>query len=373
MVGITEKSASASRLADREELTVRLYPTDAELYVGLQMGQVDAIIQRKMSFEEDFYEKELFSFHVLREEKDAVGYGYLIADKPGLRQLTAYLSLHTTQEERDEIVERYRVGSDRLVSRYISLSHDRWVTVAIVAGLFWLIIVLLALLQSARRRKSRMEMQARLYEEAFLQAQIKPHFLYNALGSVMNMCYVDGEAAGDLLGSLTSYLRIIYDTDNPSLVPLSREMELVRSYVAIEQARFDHRPQVEYRVSSELMGLLVPPLTIQPLVENAIRHGLGGGEGQVTVAAEREGEMLRVTVEDNGAGMSERQLLELWQPREKSRRDRQQSSGVGLQNIRRRVLRLHHKADIRVQSAEGEGTRFELILPCIEGKGEDTP
>ena len=144
------------------------------------MGQVDVIIQREMSFEEDFYEKELFSFQVLREESRAVGYGYLVADKPGLRQLAAYLSTHTTQQERDDIVEDYRVGSDRLVNRYISLTQDRWVTVALMAGLFWAAVALLVLLQRARRRKDRMEMQARLYEEAFLQAQIKPHFLYNA-------------------------------------------------------------------------------------------------------------------------------------------------------------------------------------------------
>ena len=374
VIGVTEMSTTAIRLAESRGGEVRLYHNDAELYVGLQMGQVDVIIQREMSFEEDFYEKELFSFQVLREESRAVGYGYLVADKPGLRQLAAYLSTHTTQQERDDIVEDYRVGSDRLVNRYISLTQDRWVTVALMAGLFWAAVALRVLLQRARRRKDRMEMQARLYEEAFLQAQIKPHFLYNALGSVMNMCYVDGEAAGDLLGSLTSYLRILYDTDNSTLVPLEREMELVRSYVAIELARFDNRFRVEYDVPPDLLAALVPPLTIQPLVENAIRHGLHGEAGTVAVQARRDGEMLRITVTDDGVGMSEQQLLELWLPRDKQRTRRdKQSSGVGLQNIRRRVLRLHRRADLYAQSEEGKGTRFVLLIPYTEGKGEDTP
>ena len=77
-----------------------------------------------------------------------------------------------------------------------------------------------------------------MYETAFLKAQIKPHFLYNALGRIMSLCYVDGEKAGVLLGNLTKYLRIIYSTDNTEeLITLEKEMELVESYVSIEKSQ----------------------------------------------------------------------------------------------------------------------------------------
>ncbi|OJU12226.1 MAG: hypothetical protein BGN88_14150, partial [Clostridiales bacterium 43-6] len=131
-------------------------------------------------------------------------------------------------------------------------------------------------------------------EMAFLQAQIKPHFLYNTLNTIMNLCYKDGETAGRLLGRLSEYLQKSFDIENTTdKVTLERELELTKAYTEIEQARFGNRLYVVYDVYQSLMYKTILPLTIQPIVENAIRHGVlakeEGGTVQISVYPKEEG------------------------------------------------------------------------------------
>lgn len=127
-------------------------------------------------------------------------------------------------------------------------------------------------------------------ELAFLQAQIKPHFLYNAINTIVSFCYTDSERAAKLLIDFSKYLRLVFDVDHKSAaVPLEREIELIRAYVEIEKARFGGLIDVRQDIDPELLSVEIPSFCIQPLVENAIKHGLlkKDSGGTVTVSVKK--------------------------------------------------------------------------------------
>ncbi|MBB6691514.1 histidine kinase [Cohnella xylanilytica] len=214
---------------------------------------------------------------------------------------------------------------------------------------------------SALLAMKRLAKEAAASEMAFLQSQIKPHFLYNALGTIMSLCYTDGPRAGELLAVLSRYLRIIFHPNHSEeTVPLHKEMELVQAYADIEQARFGSRLRLRFEVDERLLDIPVMPLTIQPLVENAIRHGVARkvDGGTVRLAIARENEYARIEVEDDGVGMSAEQakeLLEAGGNRE----------GVGFANIMKRVL--HRTGRLpQLESVPGQGTKVTIWLPLSD-------
>nr|WP_305121042.1 ATP-binding protein [Saccharibacillus sp. JS10] len=171
-------------------------------------------------------------------------------------------------------------------------------------------------------------------EMAFLQAQIKPHFLYNALNVIISACTTDPDKAIDLLIELSHYLRGSFDFHNRDrLVPLQKELELVQAYVALEQARFDDRLIFECE-TDDLIGILIPPLSIQPLVENAVRHGVmqRSAGGVVRLEVRDTGSTVSIRVKDNGVGLSVLEFEEIMAGR---------MGGVGLRNIDRRLSAMH--------------------------------
>lgn len=194
-------------------------------------------------------------------------------------------------------------------------------------------------------------------EMAFLQAQIKPHFLYNALNTIIAVCPGDSDQAVNLLLELSQYLRGSFGFQNlDQLTPLSKELELVKSYLNLEKARFDERLRVRFDVDDTLQ-LLVPPLSIQPIVENAVRHGLmrkaDGGTVQVKVRQVESG--YTVLVEDDGVGIPAHTLDSLLT-------GGQQSESVGLMNIHKRLTALYGKGLV-VESRLGEGTTVSFTVP----------
>lgn len=188
-------------------------------------------------------------------------------------------------------------------------------------------------------------------ELAFLQAQIKPHFLYNAINTIVSFCYTDSEKAAKLLANFSKYLRLIFDFDNKSMrVPLEREIEVIKAYVEIEKARFGELINVEYDIDSELLSLEIPSFCIQPLVENAIKHGLCKKEagGTVFISVQKSEGMLIIRVSDTGKGMSVEKLNKL-------RNINNESEGVGFFNVCRRV-KGWKDAQIDIQSEKDKGT-----------------
>jgi LytS/YehU family sensor histidine kinase len=192
-----------------------------------------------------------------------------------------------------------------------------------------------------------------------LRAQINPHFLFNALTTIGYLIQTSPARALDTLLRLTSLLRAVLRSEN-EFTTLGREIELVESYLDIERARFEDRLRVQLDVPAALKNLRVPPLLLQPVVENAVKHGIAperrGGEVTVSARLERDdrvGLLLVLVVRDSGAGVSADDL--------KRRRD----LGVGLTNIERR-LACHYgdAASLSFASAPGAGTTVEIHVPA---------
>ncbi|WP_405081776.1 ATP-binding protein [Paenibacillus chitinolyticus] len=192
-------------------------------------------------------------------------------------------------------------------------------------------------------------------EMAFLQAQIKPHFLYNALNTIIAVLPSDPDKTTKLLLELSRYLRGSFDFQNrDQLVPLQKEMALVQSYLVLEKARFEERLQVIYDIRSE-PNRLIPPLSIQPIVENAVRHGImrRAEGGTIGISVEEKEDVLLVEITDNGVGMEPGRAASLLSA--------EAGGGVGLINIHTRLLTMFGEGlDIRTEAGRGTIVRFRV-------------
>lgn len=195
-------------------------------------------------------------------------------------------------------------------------------------------------------------------ESAFLQAQIRPHFLYNALNVIEALCYLDSRMAGELIQDLSKFLRHSFDFRNlKQYIDFEEELEFIQAYVKIEQARFRNKLNVTYDLEGT-EGLKLPPLLLQPLVENAIQHGIRslGSSGTVVIRVRELEHAYEINVEDDGIGMTEDRIQGALT---KELGDRQ---SVGLANIQKR-LKMFYGTELTIESAVGEGTRVTVVLP----------
>ncbi|MDP4147536.1 MAG: diguanylate cyclase, partial [Bacillota bacterium] len=193
-------------------------------------------------------------------------------------------------------------------------------------------------------------------EIAFLQAQIKPHFLYNAINTISAFSLDDPKMTRELLASLSEYLRGSFDFKNrDKLVTLRKELELVEAYLFIEKARFGKRLQIVYDIDDDI-DCMLPPLVVQPLVENSVQHGLADQKqgGTVKISVYSENNFVIISVEDNGVGIPEALYGKLLQDEE--------SQGVALKNINMRLIRLYGRGLEIGGRAEG-GTKMTVRIP----------
>jgi len=204
-------------------------------------------------------------------------------------------------------------------------------------------------------------------ELQFLQAQIKPHFIFNALNVIYSLSLKDMDKAKELILDLSDYLRGSFDFDsNEGLTTLRRELDLVRAYLSIEQVRFRERLDVEYRIE-ENTDCTLPMLSIQPLVENAVRHGimplLGGGK--ISIEVREEGEAVRISVSDNGVGINEEKVKGLLSGETEIISGEKKKSSVGMRNIHRRLTALYGKG-LQVTAGQENGTKVEFMVPYMD-------
>lgn len=195
-------------------------------------------------------------------------------------------------------------------------------------------------------------------EVAFLQSQIKPHFLYNALNSIVAASYTDIERSRKLTTYLADYLRGSFQFSNlQKRVPFRQELQLIHAYLEIEKVRFRNRITVEYEIEEKMYEFTLPPLLIQPLVENAIRHGIGNrvNGGIVIIRAYRQGDDHYIEIEDDGLGMPENHMRA-------SDTDEDSRNGVGLKNIEQR-LNYEYGSSLVIQSTLGVGTKVTVRIP----------
>lgn len=187
-----------------------------------------------------------------------------------------------------------------------------------------------------------------------LRMQLQPHFLFNTLNGVaMLIRGGDPERAVEMIALLGEVLRGLLRTSSDLEAPLASELQLLRKYLEIEQIRFGDRLRVAWHIEDHVTGALVPPLILQPVVENALRHGLWPRTegGALTIAARRAGDELELEVIDQGVGLA-------------PGFDPDRSTGVGLANVRARLVRMYGAdAGLEVTAGAACGVRVRLRLP----------
>lgn len=220
------------------------------------------------------------------------------------------------------------------------------------------IFMILQLIIEARRIRQSSE-DKNAAELIFLQAQIKPHFLYNALNTIVSVSRYDTDEARNLLLNLSNYLRRSFDfRDLSQTVPLKHEVELAEAYVNIEKSRFEERLDVNFEICDELeMG--VPILVLQPIIENAVNHGVlpKAEGGKIDITIRKEGASICFSVKDDGVGIEKNAKVN-----ENNGNKRKYGSGVGLSNVNKRLIKLYGKG-LKIKSEPGLGTEITWSIP----------
>lgn len=213
------------------------------------------------------------------------------------------------------------------------------------------------------------EEQKRRSELEVLHSQINPHFLYNTLDSVVWMTESGRtQEAVQMVTSLARLFRISL-SGGERVIPLESELEHARHYLAIQQIRYRDRFDARVTAHPGVEGLYALKLTIQPLLENAIYHGMAGAEedGLITVDAYREGDGLIIDVADNGVGMRREQVDALLDG--PAQHTRGSGSGIGVYNVHRRIqLTFGEGCGLTIFSEPDEGTLVRVRLPILDGE-----
>lgn len=200
-----------------------------------------------------------------------------------------------------------------------------------------------------QRRRARLAQTALVQAQLHaLTAQLRPHFLFNTLQSVSTLIHRDANAADAMIGRLGDLLRASLDVGNKTFVPLEEELRITEAYAGIMRERFGERLSVSIESSAD-QNLLVPPFLLQPLVENAIQHGIEPmrGNGAVRISVSESHDQLHLEVADTGTGMRENN-----------------GDGVGLGNTRQRLLALYGEQAQLSIDARPAGTTVTVVIPC---------
>jgi two-component system sensor histidine kinase LytS len=216
----------------------------------------------------------------------------------------------------------------------------------------------LASLFSLQIEISRLDEQSRLLNRAelkALQSQINPHFLFNAINTVSSFIRSKPEKAKELLLDLSDYYRFrLHEPD--AFIPLNKELDHVRAYLDIEQARFEDRLKVVISGNTELLSP-IPPLILQPLVENAVKHGIQESidGGKVSLIIEEKKNSVKISIEDNGIGIPSEKLKTILDGKKGS---------VGLTNVHKRLINAYGLNNgLKIESKKGKGTKVCLTIP----------
>jgi two-component system, LytTR family, sensor kinase len=222
---------------------------------------------------------------------------------------------------------------------------------------FWGIILVSYLVKFYRDyreralRASQLEASLAQSQLQILKNQLQPHFLFNTMNSISVLMQEDPTAANRMLVRLSEFLRVTLKSEATQLVPLREELEILRDYLEIERTRFQDRLTVDFDVEEKLLDAQVPNLILQPLVENAIRHGIAprSGPGSIQIRATQDDDHLILIVADDGVGL-----------RNKSN----QPNGIGFRNTRERLKRLYDDDQtFDVVSCEKGGLRIRIRIP----------
>ena len=228
--------------------------------------------------------------------------------------------------------------------------------------------VMISRIKDLMEKTVRDEEEKRRSEIRALQAQINPHFLYNTLDTII---WMSAGGKNDEVVEVTSALARLFRisiSKGENLVTLLNEVENIKSYLTIQKMRYEDKLSWRVDVPPGLLGLMTPKLILQPIVENAVYHGIKMSQagGEIAISARTAGDRLTITIADSGVGMTAEQLEQLFVPRPDTDR------GIGVINVNNRIrLCFGEEYGLHYFSAPGEGTRVEIWLPVIEGGDED--
>jgi hypothetical protein len=206
------------------------------------------------------------------------------------------------------------------------------------------------------------QLEARLAQSRLqvLKMQLHPHFLFNTLNAISELIYKDPESAERMITDLSDLLRMSFENLELQEIPLKQELEFLRKYLEIEQMRFQDRLTIDMSIAPETLDASVPNMILQPLVENAIKHGIAprSSGGRIDIDAERSNGHLEIKVIDDGLGVPFGDLENL-------------PEGVGLTNTRRRLHHLygdHHRFDLAAVEKGGLAVTLEIPFKIAGGE-----
>lgn len=218
----------------------------------------------------------------------------------------------------------------------------------VVAGIFQTVV--------ARQRVRELQEQLAQAELQNLKSQLQPHFLFNTLHTISVLQRQDVDAANQMLLKLSELLRVSLDHSRADQIPLQQELDFLEAYLSIEKTRFEERLRITIDAGGADRAALIPTLLLQPLVENAVRHGIAprAAGGDLNVSARRNGSTLELLIEDNGAGLAD------------DFSDRR-AHGCGLRNTQERLRALYgDKGSLQIAARRGGGVSVRVSIPYMQ-------
>ena len=279
----------------------------------------------------------------------------------GLHLLSA-VGIATVMDAYSDVVYRHILKSPEEREALVTVVSGAFYDVARL-GFLWELIIYAAILAVGFARDYYRRFQERQMQAARLQAQltearldalrmqINPHFLFNTLHAISSMVERDPSGVRKMVARLSALLRHTLDHDGAQEVALARELDVLDDYLAIMQVRFEHRLTVHRNIETEARDAMVPDMILQPIVENAIKHGVTqrSSPGWVEITATRTGDKLALSVEDNGPGAA---------------LDDELPQGVGLRNVRSRLEQMYgDDSALTLATGREGGVRATITLP----------
>jgi sensor histidine kinase YesM len=219
-------------------------------------------------------------------------------------------------------------------------------------AVYWL-LVLLRQSRDSEQRIARLHAELSQAQLQALKMQLHPHFLFNTLNSISSYLRKDVEIADEMIGRLGDFLRITLQNSGAQEIQLQQEINFLKQYLEIEQLRFQDRLEAKFDIAPDTFTALVPNLILQPIVENAVRHGVSAkaGPGMIQVMAKRNNSKLQITISDNGPGLPERI-----------------NHGIGISSTRNRLEQMYGAQGVFQITNQDECTVAILELPFHESE-----
>ncbi|KHE72079.1 LytS/YhcK type 5TM receptor domain-containing protein, partial [Halobacillus sp. BBL2006] len=203
---------------------------------------------------------------------------------------------------------------------------------------------------------------AREAEVKALQAQVNPHFLFNSLNVIVSLTRTEPDRARSLLIALSKFFRQNLGATTKTWTTLDEELKHVKAYLLIEETRFVDKLKVNYEIEQSALSVEIAPLTLQPLVENCIKHGIKDQEGdcEITIRIQDLHEGVKIIIKDNGSGISPERLQALGE----NEVDSEKGTGLGLFNVNKRLEYMHGEGSkLHIESEIGQGTTISFLIP----------